>query len=37
VWLDVDQDNLPAVRLYQWAGFRVHHLHGGMVRRMESA
>jgi|GEM_PF-2260902 len=28
VWLDVDADNLPALRLYRKAGFGIHHLHG---------
>ncbi len=35
VWLDADQDNSPALRLYQWARFRVHHLHGGLTRQIE--
>ena len=37
VWLDVDEDNTPARRLYQWAGFRVHHVQGAMVREGASA
>ena len=28
VWLDVHHDNTPALRLYRWAGFQVHHHHG---------
>jgi ribosomal protein S18 acetylase RimI-like enzyme len=28
VWLDVDSDNTASRRLYESAGFRVHHEHG---------
>ena len=31
VWLDVDHDNVPALRVYERAGFQVHHRSGGMV------
>jgi len=36
VWLDVDQDNLPALRLYDRAGFKLHHLHCEMTARVVS-
>lgn len=32
IWLDVDRDNAPALRLYQRAGFVVHHEHGSLYR-----
>lgn len=32
VWLDVDQDNAPALRLYAWAGLREHHHHCSLAR-----
>lgn len=31
VWLDVDLDNVPALRVYQRAGLHVHHLDGSMT------
>ena len=34
VFLDVDHDNVPAIRLYERAGFRVHHRHGEMTRKL---
>lgn len=30
VWLDTDRDNALATRLYEWAGFVIHHEHGSM-------
>ena len=32
VWLDVHHDNPAAIRLYERAGFRTHHLHGDMIK-----
>jgi ribosomal protein S18 acetylase RimI-like enzyme len=31
VWLDIDEDNGPAVSTCKRAGFRIHHRHGGMT------
>ena len=28
IWLDVDEDDLPARRLYESVGFSTHHCHG---------
>ncbi len=33
-FLDVDHDNVPAIRLYERAGFCVHHHHGQMTRTL---
>lgn len=35
VWLDVDEDNVPARRVYERACFRVHHLHGEMAKELQ--
>lgn len=34
VWLDVDHDNIPALRVYRRAGFQVHHHHCGMALKL---
>ena len=34
VRLDVHHDNPAAIRLYERAGFRTHHVHGEMVRAL---
>jgi len=31
VWLDVDHDNVPALRLYEWAGFKLLQRHGTLT------
>ena len=36
VWLDTDEDNVPALRLYEGAGFSIHHRHGGMSAKLTS-
>lgn len=35
VWLDTDEGNDTARRLYEWAGFHVHHVHGGMMTQVK--
>ena len=35
VWQDVDHDNVPALRVYERAGFRVHHHHGEMALELD--
>jgi len=35
VWLDVDEDNLSAARLYRRAGFQVHHHFGEVTRDIQ--
>lgn len=37
VWLDVDQDNVSAQQLYQWAGFKLLHRHGVLVAKLPPA
>jgi len=34
VWLDTDHDNVPAQRLFRWAGFQLHHRHGRLTAEL---
>lgn len=36
VRLDADHDNVPALRLFERAGFQVHHLHGNLTLEVTS-
>jgi GNAT superfamily N-acetyltransferase len=37
VWLDVDEDNRAARRLYERAGFTLHHRHGTLTAKLPRA